>query len=54
MADNLEKGVLCIIAAVFFLLLGLEMLEFQLFEPQFSTLLAFVCIAVGIYYITKK
>jgi hypothetical protein len=54
MADNLEKGVLCIVAATFFLLLGLKMLDFQIFEPEFSTLLAFICLGVGIYFLTKK
>ena len=54
MADNLEKGILFIIAAVFFLLLGLEMLDFQVIEPAFSTLLAFICLGVGMYFITKK
>lgn len=54
MADNLEKGILCIIAAVFFLFSGIEILDLQVFDPGFSMILAFICLAVGMYFITKK
>ena len=54
MADNLEKGILFIIAATFFLFSGLELLSFQVFEPGFSVLIAFISLGVGMYFITKK
>lgn len=54
MVENLEKGVLLIIVATFFLLLGLEMLEIKLLEPGFSMLLSFFCLGVGVYFVTKK
>jgi len=52
--ENLEKGVIFIIAATFFLLLGLEMLEFKLLEPGYSMLLSFICLGIGVYFVTKK
>jgi hypothetical protein len=54
MADNLEKGILFIIAATFFLFSGLELLSFQVFEPGFSIIIAFIALGVGMYFITKK
>jgi len=54
MADNLEKGILCIIAATFFLFSGLKILDLQVFQPEFSMLLSFICLAVGMLFITKK
>lgn len=54
MADNLEKGILFIIVATFFLFSGLELLSFQLFEPGFSVLIAFISLGIGMYFITKK
>ena len=54
MVENLEKGVLFIIDATFFLLLGLEMLEYKPLEPGFSMLLSFICLGIGVYFVTKK
>ena len=54
MVDNLEKGILCVIASVFFLFSGIEILDFQVFDPGFSMILAFILLGVGIYFITKK
>jgi len=54
MADNTEKGILLIIGATIFLLSGLELLDLQIFEPEFSMLLAFILVAAGVYLLAKK
>jgi len=54
MADNTEKGILLVIGATFFLLSGLELLDIQVFQPEFSMLLAFVLVAAGVYLLAKK
>ncbi|MFA6269397.1 MAG: hypothetical protein WCW13_04670 [archaeon] len=51
---DLQWGIVAIAAAVIFLLSGLEMLEFQFFDRQFSIFIAFVLVASGIYLIMKK
>jgi len=54
MVDNIEKGILCIIASVFFLFSGIEILDFQVLDPGFSMILAFIFLGVGVYFTTKK
>jgi len=51
---DVQIGIVIVIVAVFFLFSGLEMLDFQIFDPQLSTFLAFILVAVGVYLITKK
>jgi hypothetical protein len=51
---DVQNGVIILLIATFFLFSGLRMLNFQLFEPEMSTLLAFILVAVGIYLITRK
>ena len=52
--NNTEIGIVIIIFAAFFLLSGLEMLDFQLLDPKLSTIIAFVMVAVGVYMIGEK
>ncbi|MFA5930910.1 MAG: hypothetical protein WC821_01200 [archaeon] len=49
-----QLGIVVLIAAAFFLMSGLEMLDFQLFDAKVCTLLAFALVAIGVYLITKK
>ncbi|MFA6065390.1 MAG: hypothetical protein WC746_06105 [archaeon] len=51
---DVQTGIVVLFVAVFFLFSGLEMLDIQIIDPQLSTLLAFILVAVGIYLITKK
>jgi hypothetical protein len=51
---DLQWGIITIIAAVVFLLSGLDMLDFQFFDRQFSTFVAFVLVAAGVYLLMKK
>jgi len=51
-----QWGIIILIAAAFFLISGLEMLDikFEFFDPGTSTLIAFVLVAIGVYLVTKK
>lgn len=52
--NSTEIGIVIIIFAAFFLLSGLEMLDFQMIDPRFSTVLAFVMVAIGVYMVGQK
>jgi len=55
MADrDMEYGLVCIVAAVFFLISGLDLLEVTWFSTGLSSLLAFVLVAIGSYQIGKS
>lgn len=55
MAENdLPLGLVFLAFAIFFLLSGMGLMKTRIFEPEFSTFIAFVLVAVGIYLITKK
>jgi len=51
---DVQSGIVVLILAVFFLFSGLEMLDFQLIDPQISTFFSFILVAVGVYLITRK
>ena len=51
---DVQTGMIALIFAAFFLLSGLEMLDFKIFDPQLSTLIAFILVGVGVYLISKK
>jgi ABC-type protease/lipase transport system fused ATPase/permease subunit len=51
---DVQWGMITIMIAVIFLMSGLEMLDFVIFSEHFSTLIAFILVAVGVYLITKK
>ena len=51
---DLQWGIVLLIGAAIFLMSGLDMLDFEIVDQQFSTLMAFVFVAAGIYLITKK
>lgn len=51
---DLQWGIITIIVAAVFLMSGLDMLDFVLVDREFSTLIAFVLVAIGVYLITKK
>ena len=52
--NDTEIGIVIIIFAAFFLLSGLEMLDFQMIDSKVSMVLSFVMVAVGVYMIAKK
>lgn len=55
MADrDLQYGVIAIIASVFFLISGLDLLENTFFSQEFASLVAYVLVAIGAYAIAKS
>jgi len=53
-SKDTQYGIILIIAATFFLMSGLDILEYKLFEETFSTMIAFGLVAVGVYMIAKQ
>jgi hypothetical protein len=47
-------GVLLVIGSVFFLISGLDLLQQNLFNTGFSSLLAYILVAIGAYMIAKS
>ena len=51
---DLEYGVILVIASVVFLMSGMDLLEPTLFSKGFSTLMAFILVAIGTFLIGKS
>ncbi|HNV01323.1 MAG TPA: hypothetical protein PKK60_02740 [archaeon] len=51
---EVQQGIFLIAVSVFFLLSSIEVLEWELFDAGFSAVAAFVLVAIGVYFVTKK
>jgi len=49
-----QWGIIMVIVAAIFLIAGLGLLDYDFLDEKFSTLIAFVLVAVGVYLIAKK
>ena len=56
MADNNNTiyGMLVLMASVFFLMSGLEILQLEIAASEVSMFIAYILVAVGVYLIVKK
>jgi len=50
--DN-QYGLLLIVGSVFFLISGLDLLQYSVFSKGFSMVLAYILVATGTYLIAK-
>ena len=51
---DIQYGMILIIISVIFLVSALDLLETSIFSRQFSSLIAFVSVAIGTYLIGKS
>ncbi|NMA44716.1 MAG: hypothetical protein GX950_02825 [Candidatus Diapherotrites archaeon] len=51
---EVQQGIFLIAISVFFLLSSIKVLEWDLFDPGFSSIAAFILVAIGVYLVSKK
>lgn len=51
---DMQYGLIAIVASVFFLIAGLDLLENALFSREFASLIAYVLVAIGAYAVAKS
>ena len=54
MADDTQIGMIVIVAAVFFLISSMGLLEYSFLDEGISSLIAFILVAYGVHLISKK